>query len=94
MPGQVIRMGVPPLRLELLTSISGVEFEECFAVREEADIDGVRVPLIRLEDLIKNKRATRPEGFGRRARTRIERRACHRSVHTKVHRPLNPGYCP
>jgi len=56
-PGQVIRMGVPPLRLELLTSISGVEFEECFAVREEADIDGVRVPLIRLEDLRTNEPA-------------------------------------
>lgn len=29
--GKVIRIGVPPLRIELLTTISGVEFGECFA---------------------------------------------------------------
>jgi predicted nucleotidyltransferase len=33
-------------------------FKECFAVREEADMDGVRFPLIRLEDLITDKRAS------------------------------------
>ena len=30
-PGEVIRMGVPPLRIELLTSVSGLEFAEAYA---------------------------------------------------------------
>lgn len=57
-PGQIVRIGVPPLRLEILTSISGVEFEECFGRREVAEIEGVIVPIIRLEDLKRNKRAS------------------------------------
>src|SRR5258708_6677147 len=36
-PGKVTRMGVPPVRLEILTAISGVEFSECFANRIVAD---------------------------------------------------------
>jgi predicted nucleotidyltransferase len=57
-PGQIIRMGVPPLRLEILTSISGVDFDECYARRELAEVDGILVPVIRLEDLKRNKRAS------------------------------------
>ncbi len=55
---QVIRMGVPPMRLELLTSISGVEFETCFAERVVDEIDGVRVNLISLTHLKQNKLAS------------------------------------
>lgn len=50
-PDLIVRMGFPPMRLEILTSISGVEFEECYARREPADIEGILVPVIRLEDL-------------------------------------------
>jgi predicted nucleotidyltransferase len=57
-PDRIIRMGVPPLRLEILTSISGVDFEECYAKRELAEIEGMLVPVIRLEDLKRNKRAS------------------------------------
>jgi predicted nucleotidyltransferase len=57
-PRKVIRMGVPPLRLEILTSISGVEFAECYARRRKAELDGIAVSLIDLEDLKRNKRAT------------------------------------
>ena len=57
-PDQVIRMGVPPFRLEVLTSISGVEFSDCYARRQIANIDGVAVPVIQLEDLKRNKRAS------------------------------------
>src|SRR6185436_13936946 len=39
-PDQVIRMGVPPFRLEVLTSISGVEFSDCYARRQIANVDG------------------------------------------------------
>ena len=57
-PDQIIRMGVPPLRLEILTSISGVEVEECYTRRELADVEGILVPVIRLDDLRRNKLAS------------------------------------
>jgi hypothetical protein len=56
--GQVIRMGVPPVRLEILTSISGVTFAECYAARVIAELDGVRAKLISLEHLRINKAAS------------------------------------
>ncbi len=55
--GKIIRMGVPPLRLEILNSISGVAFAECYAARERARIDGIRVNVIDLEHLKVNKAA-------------------------------------
>lgn len=54
----VIRMGVPPMRLEILTTISGVSFEECFEERIVDDINGVEVNIISLKQLKKNKRAS------------------------------------
>jgi hypothetical protein len=56
---QIVRMGVPPLRLEILTTISGVEFIACFENRLIAQIDDLDVNLINLEDLKLNKRASR-----------------------------------
>jgi hypothetical protein len=58
LPDKIIRMGVPPLRLEILTSISGVEFEECFNNRVVDMIDGVEVNLIGLDHLKQNKQAS------------------------------------
>ncbi len=55
---QVIRMGMPPVRLEILTSISGVTFEECYAERVVGELDGVPVNLISLRHLKLNKRAS------------------------------------
>lgn len=57
-PNRVIRMGRPPVRIELLTSISGVQFEECRAARVVDLIDGVEVPVISLAHLRINKRAS------------------------------------
>jgi len=56
--GNVIRMGLPPMRLEIQTEISGVEFAACYARRERVDMGGIRVDLISLEDLKTNKRAS------------------------------------
>ena len=56
--GKIIRLGVPPLRLEIQTDISGVEFEACFARRRRVDMGGVEVNLIDLADLKTNKRAS------------------------------------
>jgi hypothetical protein len=55
--GQIIRMGVPPLRIEIATSISGVRFEECYAARVIAILDEVAVNLISLTHLKANKKA-------------------------------------
>ena len=55
---QVIRMGVPPMRIEIGTSISGVEFEECYAERVVEEWDDVEVSIISLEKLKENKRAS------------------------------------
>lgn len=54
----VVRMGVPPFRLEVLTTIDGVDFKECYQGRNRAKIDGVDVDLIGLSDLRKNKAAS------------------------------------
>jgi hypothetical protein len=51
-------MGVPPIRIEILTSISGVEFEPCYAEREMIQIDEILVPLISLARLRENKAAS------------------------------------
>jgi hypothetical protein len=55
---QIIRMGIPPFRIELVTSISGVNFEQCYARRVTQLIDGVEVDIIALEDLKANKKAS------------------------------------
>jgi hypothetical protein len=56
-PDQIIRMGVPPFRIELMTTIGGAQFGECYAARTVADLDEVTVSLISLEHLKANKRA-------------------------------------
>lgn len=55
---QVIRLGVPPLRIELLTTISGVGFKDCHDQRLNIEVDGIEIPLISLEDLKRNKKAS------------------------------------
>lgn len=55
--GQIIRMGVPPVRIEIMTSASGVHFKECYAARVVDEFDGVEVDLIDLDHLKRNKRA-------------------------------------
>lgn len=56
--GQFIGIGSKPLRIEILTGISGVIFSDCFAERVQAMIDGVEVPFISLAQLKNNKRAS------------------------------------
>jgi predicted nucleotidyltransferase len=55
---QVLRMGREPFRLEVLTTIDGVTFSDCYSERVRAEIDGVEVNLISLPRLKENKRAT------------------------------------
>ena len=55
---QIIRMGVPPMRIELLTTISGVDFDSCYSERIVDVIDNVEVHIINLEHLKQNKQAS------------------------------------
>ena len=54
---KIIRMGHPPMRLEISTGISGVEFDECYASRIVDELDGVEISIISLPDLKTNKKA-------------------------------------
>jgi len=54
----IVRMGLPPMRIEVLTTISGVEFAACYAARVTTMIEGVEVNLISLPDLKVNKQAS------------------------------------
>ena len=50
--------GNPPLKVHIMCDISGVEFDACYANRVQTDWNGIPVPIIGLEDLLKNKRAS------------------------------------
>ncbi len=57
-PGQVVQIGNPPLRIDLLTSIDGVEFAEAWERRVTATYGVQTAYFISREDLIRNKQAT------------------------------------
>lgn len=54
----IVRMDVEPVRLEITTSISGVDFDQCYAERVVDTLDGVEVNLISLRHLKLNKKAS------------------------------------
>ncbi len=56
-PDNVIQLGYPPQRIDLLTGLSGVSFEECYPARERFQHDGLTLAIIGLECLRKNKKA-------------------------------------
>jgi len=55
---QVIRIGTPPLKIDITTSISGVSFAECYAERIVETFDGIPVNVINLNHLKTNKKAS------------------------------------
>lgn len=60
--GDIVFLGQPPLRVDFLRSIDGVESGDVFAQAAMAEVDGVRVKVISLGHLITNKRAAgRPQ---------------------------------
>lgn len=54
----IVRLGLPPIRIEISTGISGVTFDECYPNRVSAVLDGIEVPVIAKTDLIRNKKAS------------------------------------
>jgi hypothetical protein len=58
----VIQLGHPPRRIDLLTALDGVDFDTCWADREQIDVGGVSLQVIGRADLVANKRAAgRPQ---------------------------------
>lgn len=57
-PDQVIQLGYPPNRIDILTNLTGLDFSDCYPSHVTAEIDGVSVNFIDLENLKKNKKAT------------------------------------
>jgi hypothetical protein len=63
--GKVLVMGVKPNRIDLLTSISGVSFDEAWSTRVPGDLDGIPAQFIGQAALIRNKEsAGRPKDLG------------------------------
>ena len=57
-PDRIVRMGEAPLRIEILMEIDGVNFDDCYSRADEQLVDGSPVPVISLNDLKVNKRAS------------------------------------
>ena len=73
-PGMIVQIGFPPRRIDIMTRITGVAFEDAWTGRVTHRVDGIEVPFIGREALLANKRATgRPkdladiDALGRRA---------------------------
>ena len=56
-PDQIVQLGYPPSRIDLITTPPGIDFNTCYASRVETMIDNVTVNFIDLENLKKSKRA-------------------------------------
>lgn len=57
-PDQVVQLGYPPNRIDILTELKGVDFEQCDATKVIVDTEGTSVNFIDLDNLKKNKKAT------------------------------------
>lgn len=57
-PDQVVQLGYPPNRIDILVAVSGVEFADCYPQCVKIQLDGVEVNFIDLENLKKNKKAS------------------------------------
>ncbi len=57
-PDVVYQVGVEPNRIDLMNDISGVSWEEAWAGRTEITVEGIRVPVLGLEEFVRNKRAS------------------------------------
>ena len=59
LPNQIIQLGYPPNRIDLITSPAGIEFDTCYESKEQVSVDGTTVNIIDLENLIKAKKASK-----------------------------------
>lgn len=57
-PGIVYQIGLPPRRIDILTEISGVSFEEAWPSRVLEEVGDLQVPFLGREALLRNKKAS------------------------------------
>jgi hypothetical protein len=57
-PGLIYRIGLPPRRIDILTEVSGIEFEDAWISRVTQTLDGIEVSFLGREALIRNKKAS------------------------------------
>ncbi len=57
-PRQVIQLGYPPNRIDLVTDLTGLTFEECYPTKTTIAIGGLDIDFIDLDNLKRNKAAT------------------------------------
>lgn len=70
-PGQVIQLGRAPNRIDILTGISGITWQEAWTSRIQVNLDGIEIQVIGKTELIRNKQATgRPQDLADVARLR------------------------
>lgn len=55
-PENIIQLGYEPYRIDLLVDVEGIDFEECYERRTEAELDGTEVKFLSLRDLIAAKK--------------------------------------
>jgi hypothetical protein len=58
LPDRVVQIGLPPRRIDILTAISGVGFDEAWPDRVTHEVGGLAVPFLGRAALVRNKRAT------------------------------------
>lgn len=56
--GNVFRMGSPPIRIEIITEATGIDFYECYPNKLELELGDLCIPFISYKDFIKNKRSS------------------------------------
>lgn len=49
------QFGIEPMRVDILNSISGVDFQDAYPRRTEIEYSGIRIPFLSLQDLRSNK---------------------------------------
>jgi len=55
--GFFFQMGVPPIRVDVLMGLAGIQFDECWSRRNGGDFEGLKVIFMSKQDLITSKRA-------------------------------------
>ena len=56
--GTIFQIGIPPVRIDIITKIDGLSFDEAYADRKIFSTEGLRIPYISIETIIRNKEAT------------------------------------
>ena len=57
-PSVVFQIGIAPRRIDIITTLSGIEFDDAYQQRQIIELEGMNIPILSFDDLIRNKRAT------------------------------------